>query len=110
MEKFDEEFYEEEFSEKEKETIRRSSMINTYKLLISNYDFSIFPNNLFWLLSDYNEENVFDVLLKYFESTEEYELCADIKKMEDNFKKIKRSRESKKNTMIRYIMGPNDEK
>ena len=61
MEEFNEEFYEEEFSEKEKETIRRSSMINTYKLLISNYDFSIFPNNLFWLLSDYNEENVFDV-------------------------------------------------
>ena len=109
MKEFDE-LYEEDFSDEEKEAIRRSSMINTYRLLVSNYDFSIFPNNLFWLLSDYNEENVFDVLLEYFESTEEYELCADIKKMQDNFKKIKDSRAAKKNTMIRYIMGPNDEK
>ena len=109
MKEFDE-LYEEDFSDEEKEAIRRSSMINTYRLLVSNYDFSIFPNNLFWLLSDYNEENVFDVLLEYFESTEKYELCADIKKMQDNFKKIKDSRAAKKNTMIRYIMGPNDEK
>ena len=105
----EEEFYRAEFSEEEKETIRRSSMINTYRLLVSNYDFSIFPNNLFWLLSDYNESNVFDVLLDYFESTEEYELCSDIKKMKDDFKKIRDSRESKKNTILRYIMGPNDE-
>tara|TARA_R100000406_G_scaffold41208_1_gene27547 strand:- start:653 stop:982 length:330 start_codon:yes stop_codon:yes gene_type:complete len=109
MREFDE-LYEEEFSEEEKESIRRSSMINTYRLLVSNYDFSIFPDNLFWLLSDYNEEHVFDVLLEYFESTEEYELCADIKRMKDNFIKIKNSRAAKKNTMIRYIMGPNDEK
>tara|TARA_R110002050_G_scaffold300041_2_gene467467 strand:+ start:1721 stop:2050 length:330 start_codon:yes stop_codon:yes gene_type:complete len=102
--------YEEEFSDEEKEAIRRSSMINTYKLLVSNYDFSIFPDNLFWLLSDYNESNVFNVLLDYFESTEEYELCIDIKKMQDNFEKIKSSRAAKKNTMIRYIMGPSDEK
>ena len=107
---FNDDFEEEDFSEKEKEIIKRSSMINTYRLLVSNYDFSIFPNNLFWLLSDYNEENVFDVLLNYFESTEEYELCADIQKMKVNFKKIKDNRAAKKNTMIRYIMGPNDEK
>lgn len=108
---YEEEFEQEEFSDDEKEAIRRSSMINTYRLLVSNYDFSIFPNNLFWLLSDYNEENVFDVLLNYFEGTEEYELCADIQKMKINFKKIKDSRAAKKNTMIRYIMGPTkDEK
>jgi len=104
-----EEEYEEGFTESEKEAIRRSSMINTYRLLISNYDFSIFPNNLFWLLSDYDEENVFELLLDYFESTEEYELCADIKKMQDTFFKMKDKRESKKNTMLRYIIGPKNE-
>ena len=41
MENYSEELYNEEFSDEEKEVIRRSSMINTYKLLVSNYDFSI---------------------------------------------------------------------
>tara|TARA_R110000744_G_scaffold223457_6_gene342207 strand:+ start:16484 stop:16813 length:330 start_codon:yes stop_codon:yes gene_type:complete len=102
------ELSEDDFSDEEKEAIRRSSMINTYKLLVSNYDFSIFPDNLFWLLSDYNEDNVFLVLLDYFESTEEYELCADIKKMYDTFIRMRDNRASKKNTMIRYLIEPND--
>ena len=46
---------EEEFSEKEKEIIKRSSMINTYRLILSNYDFSIFPNTFFWLLTAYED-------------------------------------------------------
>ena len=85
-----------DFTDEEKEVIRRTSMINTYRLLTSNYDFSIFPENLFWLLSDYNEMTVFDILLDYFESTEEYELCADVKKMKDHSLQVIAIRDTKK--------------
>ena len=87
---------EEEFSEKEKEIIKRSSMINTYRLILSNYDFSIFPNTFFWLLTEYEDRSVFDVLLDYFESTEEYEICADIKQIKDNITKANKSRSEKR--------------
>ena len=102
--------FESEFSEEEKEAIRRSSMINTYRLLASNYDFSIFPDDIFWLLSDYKDQNVFDLLLEYFEGTEEYEICADIKKMHDTYLRIKDSRDAKKNKMIKYLISPKNEK
>lgn len=105
---FDDEHIE-EFTEHEKEIIRRSSMLNTYKLLVSNYDFSIFPDSMFWLLTDYQESNVFDILLDYFESTEEYEICADLKKMQDNLDRVRASRDAKKNRVLRYLMGPKDE-
>ena len=100
---------EEEFSEKEKEIIKRSSMINTYRLILSNYDFSIFPNTFFWLLTEYEDRSVFDVLLDYFESTEEYEICADIKQIKDNIAKANKSRSEKRGKLIRYLLNPGHE-
>ena len=100
---------EEEFTEKEKEIIKRSSMINTYKLILSNYDFSIFPNTFFWLLTEYEDKSVFDVLLDYFESTEEYEICADIKQIRDNIKKAQKNRSKKRGNLIKYLLNPGHE-
>ena len=64
---------------------------------------------MFWLLTDYEETSVFDILLDYFESTEEYEICADLKNMQDNTERVRASRASKKNKVLRYLMGPKDE-
>ena len=44
--------------------IKHQSMENTYTLITNNYDFEVFPNKLFWLLTDYDELTVFEVLIK----------------------------------------------
>ena len=41
-------------TDKQKESIRRQSMENTYTLIINDYNFDIFPEKLFWLLTDFS--------------------------------------------------------
>ena len=94
------------FSDEEKEIIRRASMINTYRLIVSNYDFSIFPDTMFWLLTNYKDQNVLDILLEYFESTEEYELCADIYRIQKSLDKVLANRAKKREGLVRYLIEP----
>tara|TARA_Y100001968_G_C19364419_1_gene721676 strand:+ start:528 stop:869 length:342 start_codon:yes stop_codon:yes gene_type:complete len=109
MEKFDPHNDEEldGFSDEEKEVIRRSSMINTYRLIVNNYDFSIFPDTMFWLLTNYKDKNVLDILLEYFESTEEYEMCADIYKIQKSLDRVIANRAKKREGLIKYLIEPN---
>jgi len=69
----------------EQEAIKYHSMMNTYKLIINEYDFEVFPDRLFWLLTDYDTLSVFDILINYFASPdrEEYEKCAELKRIKD---------------------------
>ena len=111
MEKFDP--YDDEeldgFSDGEKEVIRRSSMINTYRLILSNYDFSIFPNTMFWLLTNYKEQNVLDILIEYFETTEEYEICAELYLIQTELDRVIANRKQKREGQIRYLIEPTKE-
>tara|TARA_R110000787_G_scaffold255726_2_gene361070 strand:+ start:1206 stop:1571 length:366 start_codon:yes stop_codon:yes gene_type:complete len=66
-------------TDKQKESIKRQSMENTYTLVINNYDFDIFPEKLFWLLTDFDTLTIFDVLMEYYIETEEYEKCSILK-------------------------------
>ena len=65
-EEYDNYFYDgddpdlQELKPEEREEIKRQSMENTYTLIINNYNFEVFPNKLFWLLSDFDEITVFD--------------------------------------------------
>tara|TARA_R110002020_G_scaffold233207_2_gene444960 strand:- start:2389 stop:2733 length:345 start_codon:yes stop_codon:yes gene_type:complete len=113
MEKFDP--YDDEeldgFSDEEKDIIRRSSMVNTYRLIVSNYDFSIFPDTMFWLLTNYKDQNVLEILLEYFESTEEYEICAELYNIQLELDKVIANRRKKREGQIKYLIEPtkNDE-
>ena len=71
-------------TDKQKESIRRQSMENTYTLIINDYNFDIFPEKLFWLLTDFDEPTVFDVLIDYYIDTEEYEKCAQLKIIQES--------------------------
>ena len=70
-------------TDEQRETIRKQSMENTYTLILNNYDFAVFPNKLFWLLTDFDELSVFDVLIDYFIETEEYEKCARLVELKE---------------------------
>tara|TARA_R110002012_G_scaffold37023_1_gene104092 strand:- start:2929 stop:3297 length:369 start_codon:yes stop_codon:yes gene_type:complete len=81
-------------TDKQRASIKRQSMENTYTLVINNYDFDIFPEKLFWLLTDFDSLTIFDVLMDYYIETEEYEKCAILKIVKEKHTQI--SRESKK--------------
>ena len=72
-------------TDKEQEMVKYHSMNNTYKLILHEYDFTVFPDTLFWLLTDYDKLTVFDVLIEYFQDSdrEEYEKCAVLKKIKE---------------------------
>ena len=90
--------------------IKHQSMENTYTLITNNYDFEVFPNKLFWLLTDYDELTVFEVLIKYFahENREEYEKCALLKKIKERHLRHKPTRAVKKGKFT-YKLGVDDE-
>jgi hypothetical protein len=81
-------------TDKQKESIKRQSMENTYTLVINNYDFDIFPEKLFWLLTDFDSLTIFDVLIDYYIETEEYEKCNVLKICKE--REIQLSSENKK--------------
>ncbi|QDP52820.1 MAG: hypothetical protein Unbinned838contig1000_71 [Prokaryotic dsDNA virus sp.] len=82
--------------DEEREYIRKQSMENTYTLIVNNYDFEIFPDKLFWLLTDFDELSVFDVLLEYFVEQEEYEKCAVLVNIKERHKRWDASRATKR--------------
>ena len=96
-------------TDEERESIKRQSMLNTYRLIINNYDFEVFDETLFWLLTDYQETTVFDVLIEYFAdpTREEYEKCAEIKKIKDNLSK-KRLASGAKKGKFTYTIKPDN--
>jgi len=93
-----------------REEIKRQSMENTYTLIINNYDFDVFPNRLFWLLTDFDELTVFDVLVEYFKhpDREEYEKCAMLLKIKERHKRWDASRAEKKGKFT-YKLGYDEE-
>tara|TARA_R100000781_G_C3988163_1_gene95959 strand:+ start:27 stop:404 length:378 start_codon:yes stop_codon:yes gene_type:complete len=82
--------------DEEREYIRKQSMENTYTLIVNNYDFEVFPDRLFWLLTDFDEITVFDVLMEYFIEEEEYEKCAVLVQMKERHKRWDESRAAKR--------------
>ena len=99
-----------ELSDDEREYIQKQSMLNTYTLIINNYDFEIFPKTLFWLLTDYDELSVFDVLIKYFShlDREDYEKCARLRDIKIELNKNKKKRTVKRGKFT-YNIKPKDE-
>tara|TARA_R110002050_G_scaffold116946_2_gene233642 strand:- start:18867 stop:19226 length:360 start_codon:yes stop_codon:yes gene_type:complete len=97
-------------SSREEETIKYHSMNNTYKLIINDYDFEVFPDQLFWLLTDYDALSVFDVLIDYFKhpDREEYEKCAILKSLQEKRVKNMKSRAAKKGKFT-YRLGVENE-
>jgi hypothetical protein len=100
-----------DLSEEERQTIKQQSMLNTYKLIVNNYDFDIFPNRLFWLLTDYDALTVFDILIDYFADLEreEYEKCAELKNIKEKLIKNRSVRTAKKGKFT-YTITSDDEK
>ena len=95
-------------SQTQRDSIKRQSMENTYTLVINNYDFEIFPDQLFWLLSDFDSLTIFDVLIEYYIETEEYEKCSALKICKE--REIQLSRESKKKRgKFTYTLPDGDE-
>ena len=99
-----------QLTDEEREAIKRQSMLNTYRLIINNYDFDVFTDTLFWLLTDYDELTVFDVLIDYFADPEreEYEKCAKLRDIKDSLKS-NRLRSRAKKGKFTYTIKPNDE-
>lgn len=89
-------------TDKQKESIKRQSMENTYTLIINDYNFDIFPEKLFWLLTDFDEPTVFDVLIDYYIDTEEYEKCAQLKIIQES---IIGTKGAKKRGQFTYKLG-----
>ena len=96
-------------SDEERETIKYHSMHNTYKLILNEYDFEVFPDRLFWLLTDYDSLSVFDILIKYFQhpDREEYEKCAELKRIKEARLKEHPKRVAKKGKFT-YNLGPDN--
>lgn len=96
-------------SDEEREKIKYHSMHNTYKLILNEYDFEVFPERLFWLLTDYDSFSVFDVLIKYFQhpDREDYEKCAELKRIKEARLKIRSKRVAKKGKFT-YNLGADD--
>ena len=93
-------------TDEEKERIKYQSMHNTYKLIVNEYNFEVFPDKLFWLLTDFDSLSVFDVLIEYFahEDREEYEKCAILKKIKEERMKNRPKRATKKGKFT-YNLG-----
>ena len=93
----------------EKILIRDASMNNTYTLITNGYDFDVFHEKLFWLLTDYQEITVFDVLIDYFQhpDREEYEKCAILRDIKKELTKDFNSRVLKKSKFT-YTIEPDD--
>jgi|3_EtaG_2_1085321.scaffolds.fasta_scaffold30611_1 hypothetical protein len=98
-----------DLSDDERESIKRQSMLNTYRLIVNNYDFEIFPDSVFWLLTDYDELTVFDILIKYFSDLdrEEYEKCARLRDIKKELMKNKKKCMAKKGKFT-YNIKPNE--
>ena len=96
----------EDLTYEEQETIKYQSMNNTYKLIINGYDFDAFSDPLFWLLTNYDQVSVFDVLIDYFQDPlrEEYEKCAVLKEIRDKRLAHMKSRDAKKGKFT-YKLG-----
>ena len=115
-EEYDNYFYDgddpdlQELKPEEREEIKRQSMENTYTLITNNYNFEVFPNKLFWLLSDFDEITVFDVLIDYFKhpDREQYEKCAVLVEIVKDHKQYYKRGAAKKG-MFTYQLGANEE-
>tara|TARA_R110000751_G_scaffold49529_5_gene110198 strand:+ start:5817 stop:6209 length:393 start_codon:yes stop_codon:yes gene_type:complete len=96
-------------TEEEKEIVKYHSMNNTYKLIMSEYDFTVFPDTLFWLLTDYDKASVFDVLIEYFqdEDREEYEKCAVLKQLKE--RRLRYKKRASKKGKFTYKLGVQNE-
>ena len=99
-----------QLTEGEREAIKNQSMLNTYRLIVNNYDFEVFDNTLFWLLTDYDELTVFDVLIEYFADPdrEDYEKCARLRDIKIELNKNKKKRTVKRGKFT-YNIKPKDE-
>ena len=97
-------------TEEQREQIKHQSMENTFTLITNNYDFEVFPNKLFWLLTDYDELTVFDILIDYYADPdrEQYEKCAVLKKIKERHIRHNPTRVSKKGKFT-YKLGFDDE-
>tara|TARA_R110000824_G_scaffold229769_1_gene417405 strand:+ start:127 stop:492 length:366 start_codon:yes stop_codon:yes gene_type:complete len=95
-------------TDRQRESIKRQSMENTYTLVINNYDFDIFPDRLFWLLTDFDDLTIFDVLMEYYIDTEEYEKCAVLKIVKERERQLSRDRK-KKQGKFTYTLPKDDE-
>lgn len=94
-------------SEEQRLEIKHQSMENTYTLITNNYDFEVFPNKLFWLLTDYDALTVFDVLIDYYshEDREQYEKCALLKKIKERHERHNKASGDIKRGMFTYQLG-----
>lgn len=94
-------------TEEQREEIKHQSMENTFTLITNNYDFEVFPNRLFWLLTDYDELTVFDVLIDYYSdpAREQYERCAVLKKIKDRHLRHSKKKRVAKKGMFTYRLG-----
>ena len=99
-----------QLTEGEREAIKNQSMLNTYRLIVNNYDFEVFDNTLFWLLTDYDELTVFDVLIEYFADPdrEDYEKCGKLRDIKLSLRNNRLSRGAKKGKFT-YTIKPDDE-
>jgi hypothetical protein len=100
-----------QLTDEEREAIKNQSMLNTYRLIVNNYDFDVFPNTLFWLLTDYDKLTVFDVLIDYFQhpDREEYEKCGKLRDIKLSLKKNYLDRTAKKGKFT-YTIQPDSKK
>tara|TARA_R110002020_G_scaffold292835_2_gene508253 strand:- start:9030 stop:9395 length:366 start_codon:yes stop_codon:yes gene_type:complete len=96
-------------TDKQREAIKRQSMENTYTLVINNYDFDIFPDKLFWLLTDFDSITIFDVLMDYYIETEEYEKCAVLKIVKEREIQMSSERKKKKGKFTYKLPMEDDE-
>lgn len=73
---------EEEFYE-DNEKILHEAMTNAYLLIIGQltYEELIDVGSELWLPSGFDEQLSIDTVIKYFESTEDYEKCSDMLKV-----------------------------
>lgn len=115
-EDFDNYFYDNDdpeldmLTDAQREEIKHQSMENTFTLITNNYDFEVFPNKLFWLLTDYDALTVFDVLIDYYShpNREQYERCALLKKIKERHIRRRPTRAVKKGKFT-YKLGVDDE-
>ena len=70
------------------------AMRNTYKFIMSGYDWERLPE-AFWMLGDPEGKEAIKDLIEYFISTEEYEKCSKLTKILN--KKNKKSKRKKDN-------------
>jgi len=101
-----------QLTDEEREAIKNQSMLNTYRLIVNNYDFEVFPDTLFWLLTDYDELTVFDVLIDYFADPEreDYEKCGKLRDIKLSLKKNHLDRAAKKGKFTYTIQSDSKKK